>query len=82
MSTQDTNSEEEEGFSREEVIMMQKFEKKGYKITARDAKNQIFTLERPDEISCQAKRPQIDALQETASLSFGGRVKTTSTKNT
>ena len=86
MSTTDTGSEaddySEEGFTEEEVKLLQKFESQGYRIMTKDAKTQMVTMERSDEIKCLAKIPSIDALQETASLSFGGRVKMPSKKNT
>ena len=66
MSTTDTGSEaddcSEEGFTEEEVKLLQKFESQGYRIMAKDAKTQMVTMERSDEIKCLAKIPQVDAL--------------------
>ena len=66
MSTTDTGSEEddngEEGFTEEEVKLLQKFESQGYRIMTKDAKTQMVTMERSDEIKCLAKIPQVDAL--------------------
>ena len=66
MSTTDTGSEaddySEEGFTEEEVKLLQKFESQGYRIMTKDAKTQMVTMERSDEIKCLAKIPQVDAL--------------------
>ena len=56
MSTTDTSSEKdecnEEGFTEEEVKLLQKFESQGYQIVSKDAKTQVVTMERSDEIKC------------------------------
>ena len=53
----------------------------GYRITRRDERECLVTLERPDEIKARGRKPQHDKFRNTTSLHFDGRVKLSSKKN-
>ena len=65
----------------EELKLMEQHMSNGYKITRRDERENLLTLERPDEIKCRGRRPQHDKYRNTTTLHYGGRVKMQSKKN-
>ena len=48
--------------------MMEKYAAQGYKLTSKDDRSNLCTLERPDEIKCRGRRPVQDKYRGTASL--------------
>lgn len=40
----------------------------GYKVTHKDEKSNIFTLDRPDELKCRGRKPVLDKFRNTHSL--------------
>lgn len=47
----------DEGFTEEEVKLIEQYMSNGYKITRKDERQNLLTLERPDEIKCRGRRP-------------------------
>eukprot|EP00353_Schmidingerella_taraikaensis_P001946 CAMPEP_0185598574 /NCGR_PEP_ID=MMETSP0434-20130131/82091_1 /TAXON_ID=626734 ORGANISM="Favella taraikaensis, Strain Fe Narragansett Bay" /NCGR_SAMPLE_ID=MMETSP0434 /ASSEMBLY_ACC=CAM_ASM_000379 /LENGTH=139 /DNA_ID=CAMNT_0028227609 /DNA_START=335 /DNA_END=754 /DNA_ORIENTATION=- len=78
--TQDSDSDEALEAAAE-YRLMESYLAQGYKITTKDDKANLYTLERPDEIKCRGRRPREDKYRGTVSLQFAGRVKVTSKKN-
>ena len=72
----------EETIDADDVHRMEKARMDGYRVVARkEHKDNLFILERPDEIKCRGKRPTHDRFNNSTSLHFGGRVKMPSKKN-
>ena len=72
---ENNEAEDEDGFDCEELKLMEQHMSNGYRITRKDERENLLTLERPDEIKCRGRRPQHDKFRNTTTLHFGGRVK-------
>ena len=72
---------EDVGLDRKGYQTIEKHLLNGYKITRKDEKANLVTLERADEIKCRGRRPQYDKFRQTTNLQWNGRVKIASKKN-